>query len=40
MIYKETQKKIDKLKEKGYEENVDFRIVYFGNKFEVKMIRK
>lgn len=32
-------KKIKKLKTKGLTENEDFRVMYFGNWFEIKFIK-
>ena len=40
MICNETEKKVEILKSKGYIENINFRVVHFGNKTEIKMIRK
>ena len=34
-----TENQISKLIKNGKKENVDFRVVYFGNKREVKMIQ-
>ena len=34
------QTKIKKLQKQGLKENVDYRIVHFGNWFEIKFIKK
>ena len=40
MLYKNIETKIQKLKSKGLIENIDFRIVYFSDKTEIKIISK
>ena len=39
MITKETQEEIQKLKQQGLIENVDFRVVYFSSSSEIKFIK-
>jgi len=40
MICNETKKKVKSLIAKGYVENVDFRVMHFGDQTEIKIITK
>ena len=39
MDYNNEAKIIEKLESRGLKENLDFRVVYFNDKFEIKIIK-
>lgn len=40
MVFKKHDKLVSKLLKQGKKENIDYRIVHFNNKIEVKMINR